>query len=397
MPEPVVLPDVLRSRLSQHEQNVLLMSTRGGARAVRDLEGVASIEDAERQVAAVKAKAAAVLAETAAAGGKSRHRNGSAAASGTRDCACGEQFVSRNGDHRCEECREASTAKSELRREVERAALEAAGVSAEEPATIAGRTGTDDARPRDAAEPPTQSPVPVPPFDEDDGGPARPLTTLELRAAAMVRRERLVGLLREHGPLSAKRLTIELEASQNTVATDLKRLREGGVVQRTGEVAFDWRGASIGAGSGKGGRASVVWELARDTAPSEPVRVPDPVPDPVVDVQDPVCEAEEPPVPVSDPASLWGEPAALSTAPVGPPPLLDGRARELLNRAAESAREHERIGREVAVLAAEMCEAVPGVLLRERYVAALLRLIEGGETDAALLDRFERLAGLHDD
>jgi hypothetical protein len=38
--------------------------------------------------------------------------------------------------------------------------------------------------------------------------------------------------------------------------------------------------------------------------------------------------------------------------------------------------------------------AVPETLLRARYIAALLTRIEEGNTDPALLDRFERLAGI---
>lgn len=76
--------------------------------------------------------------------------------------------------------------------------------------------------------------------------------------------------------------------------------------------------------------------------------------------------------------------------------LDDGELREVGPEAEDltAARKLVETIRRAGDLAAAVDVALPDELLKARYLAALLRRIEEGDTSADLLDRFERLAGL---
>lgn len=105
----------------------------------------------------------------------------------------------------------------------------------------------------------------------------------------------------------------------------------------------------------------------------------------------PVFSWEDPDLPAPAPAKV--APVEDASEPVDAVVVDVRAARGLLRSCEEARRAHERLAREVADLAVDMCEQVPSVLLRERYLAALLKRIDEGDTDPGLLDRFERLAG----
>jgi hypothetical protein len=244
----------------------------------------------------------------------------------------------------------------------------------------------------------------------------------EGREAARRRRDRVEELLRE-GPRSVKALAVELSEDVKRIRRTLQALGDEDRAMATLEYAFDWPGAEPGKG-----RSSVVWslkgfeerdvadvladaaalcarvddrlagddgdDLGRSPVVVGPVEVAGVVEHLGV-VQDlvrdePEQEEEEvqdlvvPDVPAREQVQDLVEP---------------GAARRLLERCAESRRSHAALAQEVAALAAEMVEAAEGELpeglLRARYLAALLRRIEEGDTTAGMLDRFERVAGLH--
>jgi hypothetical protein len=90
------------------------------------------------------------------------------------------------------------------------------------------------------------------------------------------------------------------------------------------------------------------------------------------------------------------------TAREEPPPALtatqERQLADIRRRVEDGRREHVRIAAElydaVADAAQQLDGALPETLLRARYLAALLKRIEQGDTSPELLDRFERLAGM---
>jgi len=382
MPE---LPAVLRRTLPAFDQAVLTAAAEGGPDLVRKtVDGIRSLEHAEETIARVRRSAAVVIERT-------RERNGTP-------------------------------------RDVVIAALEAAGVPAEEAGTIladgegAGEERIPEGEPPPLPPAPEPSGVTVPSSREEPVSPA-PRNRLE---ESRKRRDRIVELLEER-PRSIKALAVELGVDITTVRNALGPLGSEGRAMATTERAFDWPGAVPGKG-----RPSVVWGT-KDFAPP-----PDDEPDeallaraavtsarladrlagvtgdelgraPIVvgplevagvverlgDVQDRVPDEPEPPAEVQDlvvPDAPAAEPVQDLVEPAA--------ARRLLARCAESRRAHAALAQEVAQLAAEMVEAAEGELpeglLCARYLAALLRRIEAGDTSSELLDRFERVAGLHD-
>lgn len=242
----------------------------------------------------------------------------------------------------------------------------------------------------------------------------------EGREAARRRRDRVEELLRE-GPRSVKALAVELSEDVKRIRRTLQALGDEDRAMATLEYAFDWPGAEPGKG-----RSSVVWclkgfeerdvedvladaavlcarvddrlagddgdELGRSPIVVGPVEVASVV-ERLGVVQDRVFDEPEQEEEVQDlvvPDVLAREPVQDLVEP--------GAPRRLLERCAESRRSHAALAQEVAALAAEMVEAAEGELpeglLRARYLAALLRRIEEGDTTAGMLDRFERVAGL---
>lgn len=221
-------------------------------------------------------------------------------------CACGETFIARSVSQRkCPACRELGPEVPE--RDIVDAALDAAGVSAEQAGTIReGAAGGD---------PPVQGP-PIPPaapeseFDDDPeeppvaddvatepetaangngGGPWR-----SQRERAEQRRAKIVRMLAEE-PRSVKRLAVELEMGIEAVRSDLTILERDELAERSGERLYDWPGAPP---EGRRiGKPSVVWrpwtgngapkegqqveappETPAEPEPETPAREPEPEP-----------------------------------------------------------------------------------------------------------------------
>jgi hypothetical protein len=137
---------------------------------------------------------------------------------------------------------------------------------------------------------------------------------------------------------------------------------------------------------------------AREAEPDELGGVPpsQPSPDEPADVVDRVKRS---PAPVRE--VVVGDAGDDPAVPLTPRAAAPSREDALLRRVRREREESDRrladiaaeLLREGEELAASLDGALPETLLRARYLAALLKQIEQGDTSPELLDRFERLAG----
>lgn len=374
--------------------------------------------------------------ERAIAKAKRDRRNG-----GPRVRTTVERFQNGNG-HAADE--------REEERDVVVAALDAAGVTAEQGVTIHAEavgsgSSSDDPPPLPAAsaDEEFEYAAPDPPRGKSDAGfdmgAASDTAVRNGRAggaraarAAAKRRAAIVEWLREHGPATVKQLAEVFEVDPQAARTDLLALKawepvamveQAGKTERVGRgpVSVLWRALSSeeliereahlevaeDAGSEPtpaGDPSAGGVESSVDAEPELPAGEPHfPPEDPGPQLDDSETAAAESPAPAELPASRPAsadsfddvverarrspDPAGMVAVSGGDPPVVP-----MLPRPPVESDAARRL-REVELLAAELDDELPPTLLRARYLAALLKRIEAGNTDAALLDRFERLAG----
>lgn len=290
---------MLRRILSETERNVLTMAGAGSNNASIDTQLRLSPGTAEEMLPRIRRKVEAAARQ---------HRDERARRIRIGDelkCACGETFIARSlSQRKCPACRVLGPEVPE--RDIVDAALDAAGVSAEQAGTI-----REDAA---GGDPSVQGP-PIPPAaseSEFDDEPEEPAVAEEvaaettsngngdassmnaMRAAAVARRERILELLGA-GDRSVKCLSVELDVGLDRVREDLALLEAGEKAERAGRNAWDWPGAP-GEGQ-RSGKPSVVWRLwtgngapkegRRVEAPPEPPAEPEPEPDPETPAREP--------------------------------------------------------------------------------------------------------------
>lgn len=293
------MPDaaMLRRVLSETERNVLTMAGGGANSSSIDTQLRLSPGTAAEMLPRIRRKVEAAARQ---------HRDERAQRIRVGDelsCACGEKFIARSlSQRKCPACREMGPEVPE--RDIVDAALDAAGVPAEQADTI--RVGSASGQSDDA---PVGPPIPpAEPADTFDGEPEEPPVADDLateseaaengngagpwqsqRERAEQRRARIVRMLREE-PRSVKRLAVELETGLEAVRSDLTILEREQLAERSGERLYDWPGAPP-EGS-RIGKPSVGWrpwtgagapkEGERAEEPKQPVE-----PEPEVPAQDP--------------------------------------------------------------------------------------------------------------
>lgn len=381
MPEPSdsPLPAVLRRRLSTTEQNVLTLSKRPDpVYAVRNVLGLASDEQARELIERTKAKAAQILdGELSSNGGLKMVR-----------CACGTEFVPRAGDGgKCSACRQGGAIRAPRpkpggrpkitlpplqppqhprgnSRRARKAEQREQSERARERMPMPSARDLEPEREEQAVQPmPTRPPAArIPPADAE-------------------RKDRALALLREEGPMRQADLTRRLRISSPAMSIlkrylraeveEVDRVDQSPVLRLRGdEREFSQRNGEIG-----GEEPEESPEISAEESDHESAHM-----DASVDTSADTSDDEEPP------ARVEGE------------RVDDGKLREPTpdEEAQSAAALLIRRLHEVERLVEDIDGAVPPVLLKARYLAALLAKIEGGDTSPELLDRFERLSGITD-
>lgn len=351
MPE---LPKVLRDGLSARERSVLVLG-KDGPQAVKDgLKDCRSIDHAESLLNTVRMKAGRLIAVAKIAEERQQRAPVNGGPS-ERDCLCGERFFARDGERRCPACRELGAEIVGPRDSL----LEAAGVPAEEAVTVPEDDEEDEGAGEERIlrkEPPT-----LPPAPESDPDPLQEETSTPALASPARpcgrggRRQRVLDALKRERRIRQADLREMMGIDPGYMSELVRWLRqqpgvEVGPMERRSLVLI-WRGEDLPTGP----------LISADVPADEPALKPS---------QPLVMEEPEP------------EPETQDLVP-GPEP----ETQDLVLAGGEPEPGVQDLVRQR--------EASPDASLHDRYLEALLIRIEGGDTSPELLDRFERLTGLH--